>query len=333
VESRLLEAISAARTRNEAEHVVAAAAKQYFAERRARAGAFVDRHFSFAGAVALHRRALGWDLLKAPLNIVLAVPYFAAMLTSRAARALGFRKAAEFLSTRRILLETAVAREVEWLVMTELLELPFRQGDRLASKDALAEAVLRSPAVQQRIAEALQGVRGSKGEPTFSDRLHRTIATYADTRAAAAEISATLITLGAGAATLKQITPGALVLGPALANLIAHETAVASFPLGATLGAWWYSVFPVTASLGMTAGLTAVLMAAGAIAAAFSGILADPVQRWLGLHRRRLVRMIDAVERQFQENDGPGFVARDHYVARLLTLLELLTSAYRMTKL
>ena len=64
--------------------------------------------------------------------------------------------------------------------------------------------------------------------------------------------------------------------------------------------------------------------------AAFSGITADPIQRRLGLHRRCLLRLIDALERRFSGDGEAGFVVRDHYVARLLTLLELLSSAYRL---
>jgi hypothetical protein len=73
-------------------------------------------------------------------------------------------------------------------------------------------------------------------------------------------------------------------------------------------------------------------MAGGAVVAAFSGIMADPLQRRLGLHRGRLLRLIDALEVQFSGNGGAGFIVRDHYVARLLTLLELLSSAYRLAR-
>ena len=66
--------------------------------------------------------------------------------------------------------------------------------------------------------------------------------------------------------------------------------------------------------------------------AAFSGIIADPFQRRLGLHRRRLLRLIDAMERQFSVDGGAGFVVHDHCVARLLTLLELLSSDYRLAR-
>ncbi len=165
------------------------------------------------------------------------------------------------------------------------------------------------------------------GDPQFREQLERATAHYVDTRAAAAEISTALVALGTGAIAMKEITPGALVLGPALATIMAQQSAVASFPLGAALGHLWYATFPVAASSGLIAGVTGGLMAAGAVAAAFSGVVTDPIQRRIGLHRRRLLRLIDAVERQFKADDKASFISRDHYVARLLSLLELVISA------
>ena len=315
----------------EAQTIVAEAAHRYFDDRRARVDDFVDRHFSFSGALALHRKALGWDLLKAPANIALALPYLGAQLTARIAGRLGAGRVAHYLAARPILLKTAVAREIEWLLMTDLLELPFRQGGRSTRRDALAEAVLASPYVQSAFAELLDAIRLRGGDRDFRDSLEHMIATYTETRAAAAEITTTMITMAAGAAVLKQMTPGAMVLGPALASVIAYDAAVASFPLGRSLGALWYTLFPVSASPALILSMTGGLMAASAVLAAFSGIVADPVQRRLGLHRRRLLRLIDALERHFTSATG-DFVARDHYVARLLSLFELLSSAYRLAK-
>src|ERR1700739_4457822 len=70
---------------SEAQAIVAEAAHGYFDSRRARVDGFVDRRFSLLGSLALHREALGWDLLKAPANIALAVPYIGAQLTARIA--------------------------------------------------------------------------------------------------------------------------------------------------------------------------------------------------------------------------------------------------------
>ena len=60
---------------------VAQGAGTYFAERRARVSPFVRAHFSLPGTLALHRAALGWDILKAPLNLTLAAPQIVLHLT------------------------------------------------------------------------------------------------------------------------------------------------------------------------------------------------------------------------------------------------------------
>jgi hypothetical protein len=278
----------------EVETIVSQAAQLYFESRRSRVNAFIDRHFSLPGSLALHRKAVGWDVLRAPVNVALAVPYMGAKLTAGLAGRLGAKRVSRFLGSRRILLETAVSQEIEWLILTELLELPFRQGYRLSRKDALAEMILASPQVQSVLTETLEAIGHRADHPMFRKQLEQMVTTYTDTRAAAAEVTTTLITMAAGAAALKQVTPGAMVLGPALASVIAYQAAVASFPLGPTLGGIWYGFFPVAASPSLIAGATGSVMAAGAIMAAFSGIIADPLQRRLGLHRRRLLRLIDA---------------------------------------
>ena len=184
-------------------------------------------------------------------------------------------------------------------------------------------------AAVQRVADSI-GQRAD--DPQFRARLEEVLTTYTGTRAAAAEITTTLIALGAGALTVKQATPGALALGPVLATIMAQQAAGASFPLGATLGGLWYGLFPVAASPALMAGVTWGLVGVGAVAAAFSGVIADPVQRRLGLHRRRLLRLIGALEAQFFSDEAAGLVVRDHYVSRLLSLFELLAGAYRVAK-
>jgi hypothetical protein len=141
------------------------------------------------------------------------------------------------------------------------------------------------------------------------------------------------MTLGAGAITMQQVTPGVMSLGPALAAALAKHTAVASFPLGAGVGSLWYGLFPATVSPVLVGGVTGGLLAATSVASAFAGIIADPVQKGLGLHHRHLHRLIDAVEKQWDaEHEDAEFVAHDPYVARLMDVFDILSSAYRIAK-
>ena len=312
--------------------IVEAGIARYFAGRRARVRPFVDRHFSLAGSLRLHRRALGWDLLRAPANLVLALPQLALTLGAGAARRLRARALAGRLD-RHLLLRTAVAREIAWLVQTELLELPCRDGPRESRHDALAAAILADPRLEARLRPQLAALGPRAGDPEFRRRVDAAMATYAGSRAAAAEITTTLLSLGSGLALFKQVTPGAVALGASLAGIMAQQAAISAFPLGSWLGGWWYGLFPVSASAGLVAGTTGGALLGAAGLAAFAGVLADPVQRRLGLHERRLNRLLDSLERQMADPAAAPFALRAQYVARLSDLLDLVAAAYRLTRL
>ena len=311
---------------------VAGGIRRYVATRRQCVPMFVDRHFSLRGSLAIHRLAFGLDLLCAPANLLLMGPHAGTKLAGLLAHKLGQHRIARRLEARSLLLRTDVSRRIEWLVMTELLELPCRRCDRKSRRDALSETILNDPQLTGLAAERLCAIGRRADDPAFHARLMEAVSTYGATRAAAAEITTSLLTLSSGALVLKQLTPGAVTLGPALAALIAQQSAIAAFPLGATLGGLWYGMFPVAPSAALVAGLTGGLIVAASCAAAFAGVAADPIQRRFGLHARRLNRLLDAIERQMLDPTAPAFVVHDHYVARILDLFDLLGSAYRLAR-
>ena len=258
--------------RDEAGEIVAEAARDYFDGCRARIDPFVDANFSLAGSARLHAHAVGWDLLKAPANVALAVPQLALRLGAGAARRLGRDRVAAALD-RELFLDTAVARELRWRIMTDLLRLPCRDGDRVATADGLAEAILAHPRIQSILLEAGKTAATHQDDPEFRRRLDAALGGYAGTRAAAAEITTGLIALGTGAIAFQKATPGAIALGPIIAGTLAQSTAIASFPFGASAGALWYGFFPAQASPFLVAGATAGVLGIAALATAFAGIV------------------------------------------------------------
>lgn len=311
-----------------ARDIVAGAIERYLEGTRARIVPFVDRHFSFSGACALHRRAVGWDLVRAPVNVLLAVPQVALLLGAALARRAGWRRTADWLGDRQILLTTDVAREIDWLVHTELLRLPYRQGAREATRDALALAVFDDPRIRTASRDVLETLGRRTRDAAFREDLEAKLAVYTGSRSAASELTTAMVSVAVGATAFKQLTPGVVSLGPAIATAAAQQAAIASFPLGAWLGGLWYGVFPVTPSLPATVGVTVGLALAFSVLSAFAGVAADPIQRRLGLHRRRLERLVAAIERSLA-GDGPErFVVRDHYVARVLDVADLLRVAW-----
>ncbi len=304
--------------------------RRYFAARRKLVPSFIDRHFSLRGSLAVHRAAIGLDVLRAPANLLLAGPNAGMKAFGLLAEQLGHRRLARRIDSRSLLLRTAVSRRVEWLVVTELLELPCRQRARASRRDALAETILADARLAAAAEQPLAAIGARAADPAFRARLNEAMSNYAVSRAAAAEITTSLLALSSGAVALKQLTPGAITLGPALAAALAQQSAVAAFPFGAGLGGLWYSAFPAVPPALLVAGLTGGLMAGASAIAAFAGLATDPVQRRLGLHQRRLSRLLDALERQMLDPAAPAFAVHDHYVARLIDLFDLLASAYRV---
>jgi hypothetical protein len=305
------------------------AARRYVASRRERIGAFVDRHFSLCGTLALHRHAIGWDLLRAPANLFLAGPALGVKLAGWAARRAGCERLAFWLGSRRLLLATDVAREIEWLVATEFLEIPCQRGGRAYHRDAIAEAILADDRAASRLGAALAAL-DARGDAELRCRIAAAVESYLGSRTAIAEIATGAVAAGFGALLVKQATPGLVTLSSALAAWIAQQAAIAAFPLGAGLGAVWYGLFPATAGPGLLAVTTAGVFLAGAVLAAFSGILTDPLQRRLGLHRRRLLGLLQQLEASLCGKSAHGWVLRDHYVARLVDIFDLLALAMRI---
>ena len=303
---------------------------RYLTAARERITPFVDEHFSFSGARDLHRQALGRDLLRAPANLMLAIPQFLLMGGSTLTRRAGWQRVADWMGDRRLVMVTDVARELDWLLHTELLQLPYRQGAREATRDALAEAVFADPRIETANRIVLEAIGRRSDDPDFRSDLERKLAVYTGSRDAAAEITSAIVGTAVGAIAFKQMTPGVLSLGPAAAGAAAQSAAIAGFPLGATLGGLWYGAFPATAGVATTIAFTGALALVAAPVSAFAGLVADPVQRRLGLHQRRLGRLIDAIERDLK-GDGPGrFEVRDHYVMRILDLAEALRFGWRL---
>ncbi len=293
---------------------------------RARIPDFTRRHFSLRGSLRIHRKALGDDLWRVPANIALAVPALGAAATAFGMRRLGLPAFAAWLAKRRLLLETDVAREISWLVHTELLQVPFRQEGRESLHDGLAAEILADPYIDAVLVPGLVRLGRRAEDPAFRARLEDLLAAYTGTRTAASEIAAGMVALGAGVAAFQKFTPGAMSLGTVFAAKLAQSVAVAGFPLGGSLGALWYAAFPAAAGPALTAAATGSIVAGMAVVAAFAGIVTDPVQNLLGLHQRRLRRLVDAYGKALH-GEPARLTVSDHYFARLLDLLDMLRTA------
>ncbi len=300
---------------------------QYIESRRQKVPSFVKAHFSLAGALRIHKKALGSDLYKGPLNISWSVPYTILRASAAILKKIGEFKLPRIIEKLPPGFETNVQKEVKWLIYTELLELPFEQGERRSLKDALFETIVQQPEAARLLADQLAIIAQKAQHPGFRERLEQNLMEYATSRTAAADLAGTIITLSLGAAFFKQMTPGAMATGSAVATAIAHHVAVSNFVLGPAIGSIWYSLFPVSASFGLLVATTGAIMAAMALVTTFAGIVTDPVQARLGIHQRRLYKFLDCLEKEFRGEGDSKLALKAIYVARIFDILDVLKTA------
>lgn len=313
------------------EQAVQMGIRSYANSRRRRIPQFVDKHFSFKGAWQLNKRAFGWDLVRAPANLLWTPIYFLAKGVGTVARKAGVEAPEQLVEHLPAGVRTDVERELEWLVHTEFLELPYENDGRKAEKNELLAHILKQKPLVGLLEEALRPLGNLKDDPVLARKLERKLGTYLDNRKDVAELTTTIIASSAGLAANKTLSMGAFGLGQATAAAISQSMAVSGFIFGPTLGGLFYSALPWLAapSKVMVAGATISVAALMGIASAFAGLVADPAQKALGLHSMKLRGLVDAFESQLLGEGSDAYELRDGIVARLLDLADILYSLAR----
>lgn len=252
---------------------------------------FTRLRYGPRGTLALHRHAIGADLLRAPVNVMLAPVALLMLGAGWALTRMGATRVGGWLRSRRVFLRSDVSAVIQRDLGALIADLQ-RQG---------------------------------LGPDTSPDRIARAIRSHADTRNAVAEITTSLIVLTVGIALFHRATPSMISLAGPMAQMRAHGAAVRDFALGDTLGRAWYWAFPVeTAPLTVVA--TGVALAvAGSLVTTFAGLIADPVQLWTGVHRRRLSRLMARLD---AETDS-GAPEPEHLLARLGDVIDTALIALR----
>ena len=154
---------------------------------------------------------------------------------------------------------------------------------------------------------------------TLTPHSRTLITEYTGVRSAVAEITTSLFVLLAGLLLFGTATPGVTSLTPKVSEYVAHASAVAHFPLGSGLGSLWYGVFPLSLPIWFVVLTGVALAMTASLVTTFAGCIADPIQARLGIHRRRLMRL---VERISMAEGQTSSLAPEHILARLADLTD-----------
>ncbi|MDO3386781.1 hypothetical protein QWI17_13120 [Gilvimarinus sp. SDUM040013] len=288
---------------------------KYFTECRARVPGFVRRHFCYPGAWHTNRHGLGWDMLRSPLNLLWVPFYLAAHLLAWGLDKLSVKKPATLLRRCPVGMRTRIQQHLMACAERELLQR--RSGDNESGNSRLRECIVEA-IVEAEHLDSLPDEQEALLEQSLNDAL----AQYALTRTANADIGNTIIATIAGAFTLQKFTPGGIAIGFALAGFVANRIAAWDFFLGAGVGQWYYALFPVEPGAGLIVLSTGAVMLVFAVVACFSGLLSDPIQSCLGIHARRLNRMLDSLERDVLAQSSGSFRPKDAYLARIMDIID-----------
>lgn len=294
---------------------------------------FVSRHYSFRGALRIHSHALGWDIVRVPINIIWSVVYLALAVLGFLAGLARLRRLQTWLRRVPPGLVTDMDRQISWLVVTELLQLPYQRGTQASHRDTLMEEIVKDPALQHLLNDKLDAAQGPfKGpshDPDFRGKLQAKLAEYGATRTGSADLVSNVTLLITSKAVLGQAAFGALSAGTAVSAAVAHSVAVSNFWLGSAIGAYYYALVPATISIRLLVAVTALVALAMALLSTFIGIVTDPLQARLGLHHKRLRKLIHAIRDDLQGQHDSTFALREKYLGRLCDIVDVLTTVAR----
>lgn len=310
-------------------NAIAKGVKRYIRQRRVMVDNFVIKHYSMKGAARLHRHAMGWDLIKVPINIVLSV-FNLLMAVVTFIADLAFPKSiSEKLRKSPFVIKTKMDTELEQLIIHELLELPSTSVDPEERKDALMQAILEDEQLQKLFNSELDAFIANHPDARYSQaELLQKFTEYAAARSATADLASNAALLLYTKLTMGAAAFGSLGAGTALASSVTQSAAIAEFWAGSFLGGLFYSHVSITASLRLVIAMTLLVAVVLAVIATFSGMITDPIQAKLGVHHKRLNKMLDSIEGDLLKSDT-RFSLKEKYAGRLFDLLDILSVAAR----
>lgn len=318
------------------------AIQRYFSDCQSRVPEFVQKHFALPGALHTNKGAFGWDILRAPINLIWA-PFYALLSIVRWAmrRIPGSKGIANFIQRAPSGWQTTVQRRCAALIQTEILgdttgvylaspntekrrsihdyflecwnelsQHEYKDGNTPHSNRHLHST--SSPKLQY----------ATKQQEALQDNIHEAVTQYQISRTATADIGNSLSCTALGAFAFQQFTPGGVGIAVFFASWLSKQQAIQTFIFGETLGRWYYTLFPPSPTpFFLTISILSALTALSIIAA-FSGFFLDPIQAWLGLHEKRLRTMLSTLESDAIGSLRGGFKPKDQYLARILDTLD-----------
>jgi Family of unknown function (DUF6635) len=306
----------------ELEDIYRQAVARYMTQRRSMVDAFVNQHYNFKGSATLHRHSLGWDIVKTPVNAISSVLTVVKQTGAFGLNKLGATELSELIANKNLFLSTQISKEIQWNIQTGLLELRSTKGNNISLNDALLNELFNDHRIQEQLICTLKILAPHANNNEVKSKIEELLTEYTGSRAAASDITVSLMTAATGLVTLHKLTPGLASFSNSVASGIAHSSAIHSFWGGSWAGGLYYSVFNVTTPGMLSAAVFTSMLIPASFVATFAGIITDPLQRKLGLHTKKLNKVLDSTEQILLGEDKAKLALKDHYIARVFDLMD-----------
>ena len=272
--------------------------RRYASKRREQVDPFCLKYYAWKGTLKIHAETIREDLATNPLNTLWSVPFVALKSSCDWARKLGWSAPNQWLGVVPSQLKTGSQKRVEWLLLTELLQLPFDLGVLKSRQDALAEEFHQHP----RLAPLRNDPEWKSLFLTDPRLWKKELAADSADRSSAADLASTATTLLTGWYLFGSTSMGIFDMGDRYAHRMARKEAVSHFFLGPKMGSVYYNFFPKNPTHTQVLIATVLLMAAVAAFSVVIHALIDPIHQMMGLHQKRLNHFIDALEERLLAN-------------------------------
>jgi len=309
------------------------AIERYFQDCRRRIPQFVTTHFQYPGAWQTNRHAFGWDFLRSPLNLLWAPVYVSSVLLHLLFRKTGPAWLANLLDRLPSGLQTDVQKYVATKIHDELLQCSTPASHSNGLQKAIREeidSVARTTTPGAGVYELDDPGQQHLGE--LNEQLaalsHDATNQISVARTASSDIANSTLAVLIGALWFNKFVAGGIALGVLLAAWVTRQIAIHNFWLGDSVGGLFYRLFPPPPSLSVLFLSVLSILLVLALLCAFWGLLTDPLQSRIGLHSRRLHKLVDKLEQDLKARTSGSFRPRDQYLARILEVVDALRSPF-----
>ena len=268
---------------------VESSVRAFIDQRRNHLEQFLEKHFCFTATFAVLLSTAGSDVIRHPLNFVLAIPFLFIGKISGWLDKFGFYEAAKLVQRLPTRIRTQFEKTREQQILSELLAVSDRSGDNALvqqlEKDGLGDALKRTPKLRACF------------EPEAISRIIASpLNDFSSTRLSILDLASSGLTIAVGYLLFGNLSLSPYDMGLRLADSEARATARSRFFLGPRAGSLFYHLFPPHPTAAQIATWSAAVIFGLGVLMTVIIFLSDPVQQWLGIHRRHLNKFLNACQ-------------------------------------